>query len=58
MEPKNSIGAFYQPEFVYINTATLKTLPKREFSAGMAEVIKYGCILSEQFFQFLIEQNN
>lgn len=53
---KNSIGAFYQPEFVYINTATLKTLPKREFSAGMAEVIKYGCILSEQFFQFLIEQ--
>ncbi len=53
---KNSIGAFYQPEFVYINTATLETLPKREFSAGMAEVIKYGCILSEQFFQFLIEQ--
>ena len=33
---KNSIGAFYQPELVYINTATLKTLPKREFSAGMA----------------------
>lgn len=53
---KNSIGAFYQPEFVYINTATLETLPVREFSAGMAEVIKYGCILSEQFFQFLIKQ--
>lgn len=53
---KNSIGAFYQPELVYINTATLKTLPKREFSAGMAEVIKYGCILSNDFIDYL--QNN
>ncbi len=50
---KNSIGAFYQPELVYINTATLKTLPKREFSAGMAEVIKYGCILSNDFIHYL-----
>ncbi|MEY8320421.1 3-dehydroquinate synthase [Lachnospiraceae bacterium 46-61] len=50
---KNSIGAFYQPELVYINTATLKTLPKREFSAGMAEVIKYGCILSNDFINYL-----
>ena len=53
---KNSIGAFYQPEFVYINTSTLETLPKREFSAGMAEVIKYGCILSNKFFEYLQEQ--
>ncbi len=53
---KNNIGAFYQPEFVYINTSTLKTLPKREFSAGMAEVIKYGCILSKDFFQYLQQQ--
>ena len=49
---KNSIGAFYQPELVYITTATLKTLPKREFSAGMAEVIKYGCILSNDFIHY------
>ncbi len=53
---KNSIGAFYQPEFVYINTKTLETLPEREFAAGMAEVIKYGCILSNAFFTFLKEK--
>ena len=50
---KNIIGAFYQPELVYINTKTLQTLPKREFAAGMAEVIKYGCIVSKDFFDFL-----
>lgn len=48
---KNIIGAFYQPEFVYINTNTLNSLPKREFSAGMAEVIKYGYITSKNFLQ-------
>ncbi len=53
---KNNIGAFYQPELVYINTSTLKTLPQKEFSAGMAEVIKYGCILSPKFFQYLQQQ--
>lgn len=52
---KNMIGAFYQPEFVYINIETLKTLPKREFSAGMAEVIKYGCIVSYEFYQYIIK---
>ena len=50
---KNIVGSFYQPELVYINTETLKTLPKREFSAGMAEVIKYGPIFSEEFFEYL-----
>lgn len=53
---KNIIGAFYQPKLVYINTDTLKTLPKREFSAGMAEVIKYGPIYSEESYEF-IEKN-
>lgn len=51
---KNLVGAFYQPRFVYINTNTLKTLPKREFAAGMAEVIKYGVIVSKDFYNSLI----
>jgi len=50
---KNTVGAFYQPKFVYINTTTLNTLPKREFSAGMAEVIKYGIITSESFYEYI-----
>lgn len=50
---KNVVGAFYQPKFVYINTSTIDTLPKREFSAGMAEVIKYGIIQSEDFYDYL-----
>lgn len=53
---KNAIGAFYQPHFVYINAATLRTLPKREFSAGMAEVIKYGLIWDMDFFALLEEK--
>ncbi len=53
---KNMVGAFYQPHFVYINLKTLKTLPAREFAAGMAEVVKYGLIWDEAFFTFLEEQ--
>jgi 3-dehydroquinate synthase len=47
---KNLIGAFYQPKLVYIDPAVLKTLPVREFRAGMAEVIKYGIIWDEKLF--------
>lgn len=50
---KNVVGAFYQPDFVYININTLKTLPVREFNAGMAEVIKYGPIASSEFYEFI-----
>ena len=50
---KNMIGAFYQPQAVIIDTNTLKTLPDREFRAGMAEVIKYGLITDYDFFQWL-----
>ncbi|RDV26704.1 3-dehydroquinate synthase [Alteromonas aestuariivivens] len=50
---KNMIGAFYQPILVAIDLNTLNTLPAREFSAGMAEVIKYGIIYDADFFAFL-----
>ena len=53
---KNMIGAFYQPKAVIIDVDTLDTLPKREFSAGMAEVIKYGLLGNENFLSF-IEKN-
>lgn len=52
---KNMIGAFYQPKRVVIDTETLSTLPSREFSAGMAEVIKYGLIRDPEFFEWLEE---
>ena len=50
---KNLVGAFYQPTCVIADTATLRTLPTREFSAGLAEVIKYGLILDADFFAWL-----
>jgi 3-dehydroquinate synthase len=53
---KNLIGAFYQPRAVLIDTLTLRTLPRREWIAGLAEVIKYGIIADEEFFAFLEQQ--
>lgn len=50
---KNMIGAFYQPVLVIVDTNTLKTLAKREVSAGLAEVIKYGAIFDSTFFEWL-----
>ncbi len=50
---KNMIGAFYQPKSVIIDTNCLSTLPQREFSAGIAEVIKYGIIYDADFFTWL-----
>lgn len=50
---KNMIGAFYQPRAVIIDTDTLKTLPDRELSAGLAEVIKYGLIKDRAFFDWI-----
>ena len=52
---KNMIGAFYQPNAVIIDTETLQTLPDRELSAGIAEVIKYGLICDQPFYQWLNE---
>ncbi len=50
---KNMIGTFYQPRLVWIDTETLDSLPQRELSSGMAEVIKYGIIQDAEFFGFL-----
>ena len=50
---KNMIGTFWQPSMVWIDTATLKTLPPAEFAAGMAEVIKYGVIKDKALFEYL-----
>lgn len=50
---KNMIGAFWQPRLVLADTGTLQTLPPREFSAGMAEVIKYGLIRDLPFLEWL-----
>jgi 3-dehydroquinate synthase len=52
---KNLIGAFHQPRFVLIDPSVLKTLPPREFRAGMAEVIKYGIIWDVELFVKLEE---
>lgn len=46
---KNMIGAFYQPQAVIADTSVLSTLPRRELSAGLAEVIKYGAIIDTAF---------
>jgi len=50
---KNMIGAFYQPILVVCDLATLRTLPQREFSAGLAEIIKYGPIYDLAFLQWI-----
>lgn len=53
---KNMIGAFYQPQAVIIDIDSLSTLPPREFSAGMAEVIKYGILGDIELFEYLEKQ--
>jgi len=53
---KNMIGAFWQPHAVWIDTASLDSLPDREYRSGLAEVVKYGVILDPTLFQYL-EQN-
>jgi 3-dehydroquinate synthase len=50
---KNMIGTFWQPRLVWIDVETLKTLPKKELLAGIAEVIKYGVIYDRELFDFL-----
>ena len=52
-EGKNLVGAFWQPQGVFINQKFLETLPKNQFSAGMAEVIKYGLLADKALFDQL-----
>lgn len=55
-EGKNMIGAFYQPRAVVIDLSVLETLPRDEFLAGLAEIVKHGVIYDEAYFAFM-EQN-
>ncbi len=50
---KNLIGAFHQPRAVWVDPQLLRTLPRREWVAGLAEVIKYGIIADQKFFTYL-----
>jgi 3-dehydroquinate synthase len=52
---KNLIGAFYQPKAVYIDPVFLKTLPPREFAAGIAEIVKMAVMFDKSYFDFLQE---
>jgi 3-dehydroquinate synthase len=54
---KNLVGAFHQPKAVYIDSSFLDTLPKREFGAGVAEIIKMAVCFNKDFFEWL-ENNN
>tara|TARA_B100000941_G_C28498642_1_gene552573 strand:- start:613 stop:1725 length:1113 start_codon:yes stop_codon:yes gene_type:complete len=55
---KNIIGTFYQPDFVLIDIDTLNSLPKREMSAGFAEILKYSLILDKNFFYWLKQKGH
>lgn len=52
---KNMVGAFYQPKLVYMNMKTLDTIDLRQYYAGLAEVLKYGLIMDEDFYVWLLE---
>jgi 3-dehydroquinate synthase len=54
-EFKNIVGAFYMPRLVYMNLSALSTLPREQFSSGMAEVIKHGLIADQDYYSFLKE---
>lgn len=51
---KNMVGAFYMPKLVYINQSVLRSLPDRQFSSGMAEVLKAGLIKDGRFYEWTI----
>jgi 3-dehydroquinate synthase len=55
-EGKNLVGSFYQPRLVWIDTDTLRSLPRRERAAGMAEIVKAGAIWDAQLFAHLEEK--
>ena len=50
---KNMVGAFYMPKLVYVNVSVLKSLSDEQFSSGMGEVIKHGCIRSAEYYRWI-----
>lgn len=54
---KNMVGAFYQPQAVYINLQTLHTLPEREFYSGFGEIMKHGLIRDKAYYNWLLEHS-
>ncbi len=55
---KNMVGAFHMPRLVYMSLETLRSLPKRQFSAGMAEIIKHGLIQDITYTKWLLKNNS
>lgn len=58
LQYKNMVGAFYQPRLVYMNLATLNTLPKKQFISGMGEIIKHGLIKDASYYRWLSEHRD
>lgn len=52
---KNMVGAFYQPKLVYMNLSVLQTLSKRQFSSGIAEILKHGLIKDRTYFEWMVQ---
>lgn len=50
---KNMVGAFHMPKLVYMNLSVLQSLPRRQFSSGMAEIIKHGLIQDSEYYDWL-----
>lgn len=55
LQYKNMVGAFHQPRLVYMNMSTLQSLPEREFTCGMGEILKTGLICDGDFFRFVCQ---
>ena len=58
LQYKNMVGAFHQPRLVYMNMSTLQSLPNREFTCGMGEILKTGLICDEEFFRFVCKNQS
>lgn len=55
---KNMVGAFYQPKLVYMNLSVLQTLSKRQFSSGIAEILKHGLIKDGSYFDWMVQNRD
>lgn len=55
---KNMVGAFHQPQLVYVNISTLQTLSERQFNSGMGEIIKHSLIKDSEYYEWLVQNSN